>query len=98
MQFFYDTGFFIGRIIELRDKVKIKFLKQNYIWPKKEDIQDAEKDYIFYGPVLFCGNEPFTIKRYVRLNIEKMYKSFKKYFVKNCFTFVAHFHANSVNK
>ncbi|KAF5278698.1 hypothetical protein FQR65_LT15586 [Abscondita terminalis] len=82
---YYDTTWYIGRVVDIVDNStsKIKFLiaeLNNFIWPKKEDLQLVENQYIFYGPLNLIGNGPFELKRYDRLIIEKKYKHLKKTF------------------
>ena len=60
---FYNIGWFIGKVLEIEEKVKFKFLKknlENYKWPKKEDIQSVDERFIFYGPIELIENGPFT--------------------------------------
>lgn len=78
---YYDTAWYIGRIISLSGNTcKIKFLEkflEKYSWPKKEDIQDIERKFIFHGPVELKGVYPFEISRHEMANINKRYKKLK---------------------
>lgn len=52
---FYDTRWYIGRILDID---KEKFLKEdleNFIQPKENDIQKVDSEFIFYSPVNFTG-------------------------------------------
>lgn len=80
---FYEEDWFLGRIIENQNGVKIKFLKKDldqYIWPKNEDMQVVQEKFIFYGPINLLGNSPFFLKRPDKIAILKKYKNLKKTF------------------
>nr|CAD7404796.1 unnamed protein product [Timema poppensis] len=53
---FYDITWYLGRITSLNeDTCTVKFLKENlekFNWPSHDDIQEVDKEYIFYGPVV----------------------------------------------
>lgn len=79
---FYDT-WYLGRIVESLDDhiYKMKFLKSEldqFVWPKKPDIQEINKKFIFYGPISLLGSGPFRLKRQEKINIEKALKNFIK--------------------
>ncbi|KAK5647932.1 hypothetical protein RI129_002824 [Pyrocoelia pectoralis] len=81
---FYDEGWFLGKVISKaggnEEKTEINFLKknqENYIWPKKKDIQLVNKQFVFYGPIDLSGNDPFTLKRTDKLKIDINYKRLK---------------------
>ena len=62
---------------------KIKFLFQNlevFKWPRKDDIQEVEKKYIFYGPINMEGVNPLTISQSDRKLIINQFKNIKKKF------------------
>lgn len=78
----YDERWYIGLIMkEINEfKVRMKFLKEDsesYIWPDKEDIANVDKTFIFFGPVNFFGETPFSIKRLEKLKINKEYLKIK---------------------
>lgn len=82
---YFDEDWFIGRIIEKIDENKfvVKFLEKNFdkfVWPKREDIQEINRHFIFYGPIQLEGNDPFSVKRPDLLRIKNKYKSLKKDF------------------
>ena len=85
---YFDDSWYIGRIIsmqELKTKTvyKMKFLQTNkddFEWPKKEDICKIEKLYIFYGPITLQGNNPFKINRVTLNEINSKYKEIDRYF------------------
>lgn len=83
---YFDEDWFIGRIIKSDDNnthYVIKFLEKNFdkfVWPKREDIQQIKKEFIFYGPIQLEGNEPFTVKRNDSIKIKAKYKSIKRDF------------------
>lgn len=49
-----------------------------FFWPKTNDIQLIEKQFIFYGPINMCGTGPFFIKIIDRNQIIKLFKEIKK--------------------
>lgn len=79
---YYDNTFYIGRVIEVfENSAKIKFLKSEldiYKWPKETDIQIVQKEYLFFGPVILIGTEPFHLSRHEKILIEKKYKELKR--------------------
>lgn len=79
---YYGHQWYIGRIIKIKEATcQIKFLYRNlesFNWPKKEDVQQVKKCYIFYGPISLLGPSPFNLKRHNLCAIEKKYKMFKK--------------------
>lgn len=78
---YYDTGWYIGRVLHIeKNTCKIKFLSANlneFRWPKKDDIQEVDKEFIIYGPISLNGINPFTISKEIRANIEKEFKKLK---------------------
>lgn len=83
---YYDNNWYIGRVLDSVEEnriFKIKFLKMEldtFLWPKEEDIQNVEQQFIFYGPLKLLNNGPFCIKRADKCAIEKKYKVLKKQF------------------
>lgn len=80
---YYDIGWFLGRVLSREGQIKIKFLKQDldlFVWPKQDDIQFVNEQFVFYGPVELCGNNPFTLKRNDKVKIETKYKNLKACF------------------
>lgn len=82
---YFDEDWFIGRIIKSDNNTQytIKFLEKifdKFVWPKREDIQQIKKEFIFYGPIQLEGNEPFTVKRNDAIKIISKYKLIKKDF------------------
>jgi len=82
---YYDTGWYIGRVLEklTNQLFKIKFLSQNlevFKWPRKDDIQEVENRYIFYGPINMQGVNSLTISQSDRKLIIKQFKKIKKKF------------------
>lgn len=79
---FYEEGWYLGRVIrKVEDKWQIKFLQRNisdYIWPSRNDIQDIDADFIFFGPVKLMGNHPFNITKELYGSIQKSYKTLKR--------------------
>lgn len=81
---YYDASWYIGRVLSVDESQKIftiKFLKYDlngYIWPRKDDIQRVQRDFIFYGPINMTGNGPFHIKYIERIKIDRLYKNIKK--------------------
>ena len=84
---FYDDSAYFGRAEEIsQDHVKVKFLHKSaavhrnatvqlFDWPKKADIQDIPKKYIFAGPIELVGNLPFQIPNLdIILNVYKLLK------------------------
>lgn len=76
-------SWYIGRVVNKisKNQSKIKFLKfelNKYIWPKDDDVQVVQNEYIFYGPIQLIGNYPFQLKRHDKLKIEKIFKHVKK--------------------
>lgn len=57
---YYDTGWCIEKVLEKLTNLlfKIKFLSRNlevFKWSRKDDIQEVENRYIFYGPINIQG-------------------------------------------
>lgn len=78
---FYDEDWFIGRVLNVEEKVKVKFLVKDldqYVWPKREDVQYVDARFIFHGPVSLEGNCPFAIKRSEKSIIIQKYKKIKQ--------------------
>ncbi|KAF5302422.1 hypothetical protein FQR65_LT08510 [Abscondita terminalis] len=80
---FYDDSWYIGRVIEILDKStsKVKFLKENlrqFIWPKRDDIQEVRNEYIYYGPIILQGTGPFTLTELLRTSIVNGFKEIKR--------------------
>ncbi|KAL3265879.1 hypothetical protein HHI36_010071 [Cryptolaemus montrouzieri] len=76
------VGWYIGRIVQVGEYIKLKFLKEDlgrYLWPKKDDLQFVDKQFIFYGPIDLFGNDPFTISEHERYTIECEYKNPSKF-------------------
>lgn len=74
-------SWYIGRIVQIIDETtsKIKILKselEEYLWPKKDDIQIVKNKLIFYGPINSIGSGPFKLET----NINKICKRLKKHF------------------
>lgn len=65
---YYDDDWYLGRSISLKqNNTQFKFLKRNleqFIWPKKDDIDEVLNEFVLYGPIALIGNGPFEIKRY----------------------------------
>ncbi|XP_030753635.1 uncharacterized protein LOC115880545 [Sitophilus oryzae] len=78
---YYDIQWYLGLVINCKsEKFKMKFLQQDkdiFKWPKKDDIQEVHRRFIFHGPITLCGCDPFTIKRNDLVVINKKYKDFK---------------------
>lgn len=78
---YYDDTWYLGRLIEqMGSSSKIKFLQSKleaFVWPKREDIQIIDNNFIFYGPINMVGSYPLHITRHDRLTIIKKYKEFK---------------------
>lgn len=82
---YYDDGWYIGRIVSIIDqrRSKIKFLESrfdNFVWPKVDDVQIVDNQFIIHGPVKLLENDSndcFQISRQDRLGINSRYKEFK---------------------
>jgi hypothetical protein len=83
----YDTkrdqqGWYIGRVLDFPDEnlVRIKYLRclsladYSYDWPKKDDIDEVEENYIFAGPLRLSGAGPFTLPPFQIRHIISLYK------------------------
>ena len=46
-------------------------------WPQNDDIEDIEREYVFYGPVLLMGNGPFSLQSHELRKIKSAYRVFK---------------------
>ncbi|KAK5647414.1 hypothetical protein RI129_002306 [Pyrocoelia pectoralis] len=83
---YYTEGWYIGRIIETLTESKqvtytVKFLEENlgsFNWPKKDDVQNVEKQYFFEGPINLIGQLPFVISKECRRKISIKFKNLKK--------------------
>jgi hypothetical protein len=65
------------------NQYKFKFLKfslHNFIWPRVDDIQVVEKDYIFYDPITMIGLGTMTISENDRQKIITKCKELKRLF------------------
>ena len=49
----------------------------SYDWPRKDDVTDLKKAFIFCGPLNLQGNGPFTISDIG--TVKKMYTQLKKH-------------------
>lgn len=75
----YDKQWFLGKVMNILegDTFKVKFLKQSgdqFVWPKRDDIDTVEKKYFFHGPIELTGFAPFTLKRHDLVSIKRLYK------------------------
>ncbi|XP_031357928.1 uncharacterized protein LOC116181664 isoform X2 [Photinus pyralis] len=80
---YYSESWYIGRVItQSEDKCyKIKFLQSQlntFIWPKDDDVQTVDQQYIFFGPIKMIGTNNMTISEENRNAIKRKYKSIKK--------------------
>ncbi|CAG9814589.1 unnamed protein product [Phaedon cochleariae] len=81
---YYDNQFYLGRILKIFNDSNwctVKFLQKNleaYIWPKKDDIQDIETNFVIYGPIDLNGIGPFQLNRTTEVAIKKIYRDFRK--------------------
>lgn len=80
---YYSEAWYMGRIIKkvTENTFKIKFLKfflNEFVWPKTDDIQDVERQFIFYGPVRMIGTHSLTIDEADRHAIYCKYKEMKR--------------------
>nr|CAD7197436.1 unnamed protein product [Timema douglasi] len=79
--FFYDIPWYLVRITSLNeDTCTVKFLKENlekFNWPSHDDIQEVDKEYIFYGPpkaVFFtCMDSRMIPTRFTETNVGDMF-------------------------
>lgn len=79
----YDDGWYIGKVLKkINNEVSLmSFLRQQadlFNWPNKKDIAKVNKEFIFYGPLNWIGDGPFSLKRVDSLNINKNYKLLKE--------------------
>lgn len=82
---YYDNMWYIGRITKqssnMSGSYEVKFLQKDldeYKWPQKDDVQNVDKTFIFYGPLSLIGSNPFSIRRSDTIQIEKKYKDLKR--------------------
>lgn len=80
---YYDDSWYIGRVIEIIDESmsRIKFLKEDlhhFIWPKRDDIQQVQNKYIYYGPIILQGVGPFSLTESVRARTINGFKDIKR--------------------
>ncbi|CAG9765751.1 unnamed protein product [Ceutorhynchus assimilis] len=79
---YYDDQWYLGRILNINgSECNVKFLIKQldaFVWPKQEDIQLVDKQFIFYGPIDLVGSSPFQLKRVDLNKINKLYKDLKR--------------------
>lgn len=79
---FYDIQWYIGRVTDIKESTcVVKFLKQDleqFTWPNHDDIQEVQKEFIFYGPLTLIGNGPFTLKRSDLVKIKALFQNKKR--------------------
>lgn len=60
---------------------KIKFLKpvrDQWIWPKTDDLDNVRAQHIFYGPLKLVGSGPFSMSRHDLIEATNTYKRLKE--------------------
>ncbi|CAH0563129.1 unnamed protein product [Brassicogethes aeneus] len=78
---FYDNKWYIGKVLKvIKENVySMQFLEESkedgsFNWHKASDLdENVSKEYIFFGPINFIGNTPYTLKRSVKASITKQY-------------------------
>lgn len=66
---YYEQRWYVGRIDEISNGTNytMTFLRRFrnseklFVWPKKPDVTTVEKEYIFFGPIEFNSEEPFSL-------------------------------------
>ena len=71
---------YVGKIIDIGEKIKMKFLKRytndQYDWPKTDKVEEIVKEQIVCRPIKLSGSLPFTVKGVPKA--EKLFKALKK--------------------